>query len=293
MTAQRSSIGQGALSMAFDAGKGGRIISFQWKGYEFLTDAGVHPDNYGSTFWPSPQSAWNWPPPPVIDTGPYTVEEGVYSAKLLGGHDPMSGLQCVKELTASGEAWLTVRYSLINRGSGTKRAAPWEITRVRKGGLFFFPLGEPPLRKKHFAPVRADLIDGIVWVKDSRERPAENLLSIADGAEGWVAYAIDGRVLIKKYADSPPEDQAPGEAEVLLYMSSEADYLEIELQGRYDTIGPGEHSQGDVEWTAAAIPPDMPVESGNGSLVRLVRRIAESSAGALRGGDRNTGYRRI
>ncbi len=35
------------------------------------TGPDVEPDNFGSTFWPSPQSAWDWPPPAEIGRSPY------------------------------------------------------------------------------------------------------------------------------------------------------------------------------------------------------------------------------
>jgi|GEM_PF-6829675 hypothetical protein len=37
---------------------GGRITSFKFNGFEFLTDKAINDFNYGSTFWSSPQSAW-------------------------------------------------------------------------------------------------------------------------------------------------------------------------------------------------------------------------------------------
>jgi hypothetical protein len=100
-------------------------------------------------------------------------------------------------------------------------------------------------------------------------------LSISDGSEGWVAYAIDGKMFVKRFRDIKPEMQAPGEAEVLFYVSAEADYIEIEIQGRYETLKPSEKSVWSIEWTGVKIPSNIPIEKGTEELVEFVRRIIE------------------
>jgi hypothetical protein len=80
-------------------------------------------------------------------------------------------------------------------------------------------------------------------------------------------------VLIKKFRDVAPEDNAPGEAEVSLYVSGEADYIELELQGPYREIKPGERLSWSVEWIAVETPPGLVVEKGSAELVDFVRGI--------------------
>ncbi len=53
---------------------GGRITTFSLDGKNVLTGPSVNPDNYGSTFWTSPQSDWDWPPIPEIDNLPLIVD---------------------------------------------------------------------------------------------------------------------------------------------------------------------------------------------------------------------------
>ena len=57
----------GKLSMAvqnqllqIDPTVGGRITSLKFQGEDFLTGKDVNDFNWGSTFWNSPQSHWNW-----------------------------------------------------------------------------------------------------------------------------------------------------------------------------------------------------------------------------------------
>jgi hypothetical protein len=166
-----------------------------------------------------------------------------------------------------------LKYSITNISDEIKKAAPWEITRVHKGGLLFFPIGEGQVGNKHFGPAPTDVLDGIVWYKDEKEKPKESELSIANGSEGWAAYAIDGRVFIKKFPDVKPEDQAPGEAEVSIYVDATSDYVEFEIQGKYGAIKQGDRISWSVEWFAANIPANIKVERGSKELVEFVRNI--------------------
>ena len=64
----------GNTVFAVDAAKAGRIVTFSLAGKNVLTAAKNSQDNnWGSTFWPSPQSAWNWPPPAELDPGAYAA----------------------------------------------------------------------------------------------------------------------------------------------------------------------------------------------------------------------------
>src|SRR5512133_3419289 len=69
----------GPVTMTIAPGVGARIIGCQLDGKNVLLDAEAvagteNANNFGATFWPSPQSAWGWPPIPEIDCGPYTVK---------------------------------------------------------------------------------------------------------------------------------------------------------------------------------------------------------------------------
>src|SRR5262249_30269718 len=57
----------GDLSFEVDPQIGGRVTTFALASVNLLTGPDVNPDNWGSSFWTSPQSVWNWPPPPQID----------------------------------------------------------------------------------------------------------------------------------------------------------------------------------------------------------------------------------
>jgi len=60
----------GDMVFKVNADYGARITSFTINGTEILYTSG---DMSGSTFWPSPQSEWNWPPPEPLDSDAYSA----------------------------------------------------------------------------------------------------------------------------------------------------------------------------------------------------------------------------
>ncbi len=256
---------------------GGRIISFKLGNYEFLVGKGLIPNGYGSTFWPAPQSTWNWPPPPALDNKPYSAVIKGDSIKLTGGKDPVTGFQFIKEFSAGNNNNINLLYTIINKTDEIKKVSPWEISRVHKGGLLFFPIGKKPLGVKSFEPADVEIINGIAWYKDKKERPENNKLTTADGKEGWAAYAIDGKIFIKKFKDVEPEMIAPGEGEVMFYVDSRADFIEFEIEGKYQILNPGEELNWKVEWIGREIPKNINVEKGNMDLVNYVRKVVNKS----------------
>src|SRR4051812_24478711 len=55
------------LTFEVDAKAGGRVSTFKIDDKDFLSGKNINSDNWGSTFWPSPQSAWGWPPLAELD----------------------------------------------------------------------------------------------------------------------------------------------------------------------------------------------------------------------------------
>lgn len=267
------SVKSGINSIVVDPQAGGRIVSFKNCEFEFLTDKTVNENNYGSTFWPSPQSFWNWPPPAVLDNKPYEAAASENVVSLVSGTDPVTGLRFTKEFSAGSNNSINIIYTILNASDKPVNAAPWEITRVRKGGLLFFPIGDDNMRGKQFEMADYHIISEIVWYKDNPEKPYKHKLNIADGLEGWMAYASGSKVFIKSFQDVKPEAQAPGEAEVLFYVSPEADYIEIEVQGIYKEIQPSESTSWQMKWTGADIPAGTGIVPGSTKLVEFVRRV--------------------
>ncbi|HET8939625.1 MAG TPA: hypothetical protein VFN67_39575, partial [Polyangiales bacterium] len=92
----------------------------------------------------------------------------------------------------------------------------------------------------------------------------------ADGSEGWLAHVSGRTLLVKVFTDVPPDAQAPApEAEIALYAAR--GYVEIEPQGPYTELQPGESSSWSVRWLITELPAQVPTELGSQALVDFVR----------------------
>ncbi len=244
----------GPLEATIDANAGARITSFKFEGTEILTQSDVHPQNYGSTFWDSPQSNWNWPPRATLDSEPYEPKASQDGTEVLmtSSKDEDSGLLFTKSFAfLEGPTRLEATYTIKNVGEEVVEVSPWEVTRVA-GGLTVFPLDS--------SVNQADLPEALLpdfTVEDDLgvySFNAENLpkgkKSYFAGKEGWMANVTpSGLVFIKKFADTEPGQYAPGHAEVELYGNDLGSYIELENQGAYVTLEPEQSTEYKTEWS--------------------------------------------
>ncbi len=174
--------------------KGARITSLLLEGEDFLTDSTINDFNWGSTFWLSPQSDWNWPPSAEIDNKPYQAKITDNAVILTSLKDPKTGLVVVKEISGNAiDQSFIVKYTIRNESDRDQRAAPWEVTRVHTGGTAFFPTGKGQPRGGLLPSTLAD--NGIFLVCLSKDKlPVKGDRQIyADGEEGWLAQ-LNGSV---------------------------------------------------------------------------------------------------
>ena len=132
------SISVGDVTMTIDAAHGAKILSFKRGDAEIISQLKMF-NAFGSTFWTSPQSEWNWPPVAEYDRLEYQVEQTPTSLVMEGKSSERFGYSIRKKFEAdpSDEA-IVVTYSIVNRSGETRKVAPWEITRVPGEGLIFF-----------------------------------------------------------------------------------------------------------------------------------------------------------
>ncbi len=196
--------------------------------------------NFGSTFWSSPQSDWNWPPPPEIDSEPYAASLDGAVLSLSGTTAAGLGLAVKKKFSTDRQVGaVSVEYTLANRGSQPRWVAPWEITRVAAGGLTLFPMGEGGPRKGAQDLLSPTIVNGVAWFAyDAAAITADQKL-FADGKEGWIAHVDGDLLLVKSFADTSPGQAAPGEAEIEIYANASHTYVEVENQGAYVHLAPG------------------------------------------------------
>jgi hypothetical protein len=136
---------------------------------------------------------------------------------------------------------IDVRYGIVNLGSQEFSMANWEIARVFAGGLTFFPTGSHELSP--IAPHSALQLEkkfGCSFFDHRKFVPGLSRKLHADGQGGFLAHATGRHLILKMFADTPFEQQAPGEGECEIFANEDGKYVEIEVQGAYVAIAPGQ-----------------------------------------------------
>lgn len=240
---KRYTLTAGPVKMQIDANNGARIVSFCYNDEEILSQIPV-PNMYGSTFWTSPQKEWNWPPVFEHDMATYAVEE--LEDGSLTMTSPLSEKFPViirKHFAVEGQGF-AVTYTIVNAGTEPRQVAPWEITRVLAQGSIFFDAPLSSVQPAGLMPFVERT--GCVWY-DIDHVEGQNRKINADG-HGWLAYTNGSLLFTKSFEDLQPGQPAPDEAEIQVYVHQGNAYVELESQGAYTMLQPGEELSWSVRW---------------------------------------------
>jgi hypothetical protein len=273
-------INSGDVTMIVDPRLGGRILSFAHAGEDILLPESAvqgtdNANNFGITFWPSPQSTWSWPPQTAIDSDPYAATESGNSLVMTSGEAsfPDGAVVILEKRFAPvpGKDAIDVTYQLKNVGKVSVNLATWQIARVRAGGLTFFRLGSGGVSSDKLATVTAS---GVQWYKyDATVVTAQGQKTFAD-ATGWVAHADGDLIFIQSYPDVAPGAAAAGEAEMELYADPSHTYVEIEPQGAASQIAPGGVGPSwNVRCFLAKLPAQLDTSVGSAALTLFVETL--------------------
>lgn len=249
------------------AAHGGRITRFELEGENIL----VGPEDgsmYGSTFWTSPQSAWNWPPPNAMDVDDYevAVNEDAGIITLTSGDIDKLGVRIIKTFTANLTSnAIDITYTVQNTGDSAGRFAPWEITRVAEGGISFYRQGNGAVNGSNQGTMDTAISNGIVWYEHPTDLTGDNKL-FDDSEDGWIAHTNGELLLVKTFEQA--DSVAPAEAEIELYGTN--NYVEVEQQGSYVELEAGEELHWKLTWHLLKIPTEITVKTESDSLVQLV-----------------------
>ena len=270
------------------AGKrGARVTEFSIDGNNLLEPS------TGSTFWPSPQQAFTWPPPAEIESAAYVAQSDATSLSLTSSTAKTVGLSVNKRFWVNAASGVvSIEYQLVNQGTVSASWAPWEVTRVRAGGYTFAPLGpgsrvisqdsaQHPLPLTLLPPPPAE--GGIEWLDyPSLSLSLDNYLAEFDGAEGWLAHANRfGKsslpvLFVKSFVDAPDASLPANQAEIQLWTSgtSSPKLIEVEEQGAEQLLLPGAKLSWTVHWTACELPNSQLLSAGNAELSAFARALA-------------------
>ncbi|HEY3497007.1 MAG TPA: hypothetical protein VGK73_20050 [Polyangiaceae bacterium] len=259
---------------------GARVVDVHLgAGMNLLTSSSVDDINYGSTFWPSPQT-WTWPPTenlPEINNGPYTGTVASPSVTLVGAANAGLGLKVTKKFTADlAKGAIVVDYTMIATAAG-KSFAPWEITRFFKRGLTFYPTGSTPTAQQNragFPIVPTSDAAGCTWHDAAADTTAEGKM-IADGQEGWLAHVDGTVVVVKKFQNIAMSMAAPDENEIELYVNGTKGYIEVEQQGAYGAVSQDTGVTWTVTWYVRQLPSTITPSVGNQMLVDYVKSLVQ------------------
>ena len=225
---------------------GGRVENLYFDEQPLMTDQTVHPDNWGSTFWPSPQSAWGWPPLAVLDSCAYKIiRQSSQRLELLSDAIELQGVSFnLRKIFSVGSCaahpFFCASYALLALTSGDLSLACWEITRVPGGGISFFERGEMQLTTiaPHQDLVGEEIEEFLVYDHRRLHTGAGRKVH-AHTRGGFLAhleFLPEPRLILKVFAAIEPEQQAPGEGVVELFYNACGGYIELEVQGAYQAL---------------------------------------------------------
>ena len=272
---EKYAVSVGDITLTVDAAHGGKILSFKLGEKEVIAQNPAaapqpapaegqpprrrffNPNSYGSTFWTSPQKEWNWPPVPEYDSLPYTAEvkdgpvkvvDVAIPALFLTGQVSKYGYRVCKTITVDpSDLAFVITYSIVNESGEVRKVAPWAITRVPNGGILEFDAKPEDVTPADLMKVSFDEGKASLEVDVANQNRKINV----DG-KGWLKFRDNGLVMTKRFADIAPEDAAPGEAEIQVYIDARKSFVEIEAQGPYTELQPGEKLDWEVRWYLAA-----------------------------------------
>lgn len=259
----------GSLEAILHPDHGGRLAALRAGD----TDLILPPDRvegfYGDTFWPSPQERFDWPPPAILDNEPYQVlHYDETSATLLSAPDPDFGFQIEKHFQLS-PTQLSFRFRLTNIWDQPQQVAPWQVTRAPSEGILIWASGKPFTDEDRLIKQRED--PGCYYLHEKDEKPFPTPIPQQKGlcqlavddvpitcklftdAQGWLAHLQGKLLVIRSFPDITPDQAAPRQGELELYFNPERGYIELENQGPYQTLRPGETLAYETNWRFHAL----------------------------------------
>lgn len=262
----------GSSYLEIDPAYGARVTALRVggsTGQDLIADSAAtgEPDSWGSTFWPSPQSTWNWPPIAAINDLPYEVVSDQNTLTLtssVSAEPPTVSVSKQFSADLARDA-IVIEYTMTNGGTQPVSVAPWEITRVAAGGITLYAGNSAPFAGSTFPLMATTDEAGASWYRHDPSDPAQYKL-LADG-QGWLAHATGDLLLIKSFPDISQAESAEGEAEIEIFAAPK--YVEVEQQGAVQTLTPGESLHWTVRWYARKLA--APATVGSAALVRYIQ----------------------
>lgn len=268
-TAKGYSFTFGDIVLEIDNQVGGRVGKLSLGGADLIMTAATDPTTWGSVFWTSPRMDWTpmtWPPPAALDNAAYTARVSGTHVVTEGPVDPGLGVSMSKDYSVDpATGYINITYTV--KATKALKAAPWEVSRVPRGGIVFFPVGAALTA----GPLTVKQSNGIAWFDDAPKTATSpnGDKCFADGA-GWTAYVVNGNLFLKKFMDQPLSAQPEDEGEIDIYPGD--GFLEFEVQGPYTDIAANGSLPWSIQWKVVKVPSSIEVKVENAALVGFAKQ---------------------
>jgi hypothetical protein len=200
----------------------------------------------------------------VPDGGGLLVTDAPDGIGLQGAPEAPTGLvRSIRLVLALDTTCLELHHELRNVGGRPVELAPWSITQLPLGGRVILP--EPRATPGHFVrPNRSLVLWPYTSWEDPRFRARDGLLTLSGRSgpdlkfgyfneAGWVAYAHDGVMLVRRFDPQPGKPHPDLGCNTETYIGSR--YVELELLGPLATNEPGSSAVLVERWEVAATDP--------------------------------------
>lgn len=286
------------ITLAVVPSIGGRILQ-----YDLLTDTFmiVNESLFGEVFyddsdspwsgtwgyggyktWPAPQDRWSWPPPPTLAWGNYNYTVKQYGAdslciSLFGQTETVRapGLRFNGYITLyRNSTRVRIATSLINDSDANQDWAIWDVTQTivqhESAGDFenfsaYFPVSRPQDIWGD-GPEAYDMGEGIyraVFNGNSGKK-------FAVATDGWVVFTDerDAQSYAKVFDIIEGADYSDEGAMVQIYTNGGSRYMEVEVLGPIESIGPDGDSIVFIEDWYVTSSAGAPVNVGHAGIVK-------------------------
>ncbi len=198
----------------------------------------------GDKTWPSPQSAWNWPPPDVFDAAALTAKVNAdHSITLTSPVSPRFGLRTVRRIALDPKAAVMRIETTYEKTAGEPvGVGVWVITQCREPEAIFVPVPKNSQFAKGYAPTwkgpEKFLQRETDWLRITRN-PAGPDKTGNDGS--CLIWAGRSQLLCIDIPRVPGGDYAHAGCSVEVYTNPDpVPYVELETLGPRKTLKVGE-----------------------------------------------------
>ena len=228
---------------------------------------------------------------PLLWRGEWSLKQaGPFSVKITSQKCPATGVQIAREFVLDeGSSHLLVRQTMTNVSDEMTRWCFWSRTLAKGGGICMVPLnpkskfpkgyaryvwgkkGKRTIETDHPEESRIRVVSGLVTLEAVGDKPLKIGL---DSDAGWMAYACDGMLFVKRFRYFPGAvySDALGFS-VAVYLTGEM--CELEPISPEAPLKPGESYTFDEHWWLFDYPEanDRPLD-----FEKIKRFVAEHTA---------------